>query len=70
MRTRTLLEQVRNEKGMALIIAITVMIMITWIAMEVSYDSLVEYNVNANALNRLKAYYAAKSGVEQAPCLY
>ncbi|MBC7370103.1 MAG: general secretion pathway protein GspK [Bdellovibrionaceae bacterium] len=44
--------------------AITCVVLISWIAMEVSYDSLVEYNVNSNSLNRLKAYYAAKSGVE------
>jgi general secretion pathway protein K len=58
------LKLLRNNKGMALIMAITSVVLITWIAMEVSYDSLVEYNVNANALNRLKAYYAAKSGIE------
>jgi general secretion pathway protein K len=51
---------------MALIMAITAVVLISWIAMEVSYDSLVEYNVNSNALNRLKAYYAARSGVELA----
>lgn len=49
---------------MALIMAITCVLLISYIAMEVSYDSLVEYNVNVNSLNRLKAYYAARSGVE------
>jgi general secretion pathway protein K len=49
---------------MALIMAITTVILITYLAMEISYDSLVEYNVNANALNRLKASYAARAGVE------
>jgi len=44
--------------------AIAVVVLISYIAMEVSYDSLVEYNVNANALNRLKAYYAARAGVD------
>jgi len=53
-----------NNRGMALIMAITCILVISWIAMEVSYDSLVEYNVNVNSLNRLKAYYAARSGVE------
>ena len=64
MRTPVGLKLLKNERGMALIMAITCVVLISWIAMEVSYDSLVEYNVNANSLNRLKAYYAAKSGVE------
>lgn len=54
----------KNQKGMALIMAITTVVLITYLAMEVSYDSLVEYNVNSNALNRLKATYAARAGVE------
>lgn len=58
------LKLLNNQKGMALIMAITCVLMISFIAMEVSYDSLVEYNVNVNSLNRLKAYYAARSGVE------
>ncbi|MBS1970461.1 MAG: general secretion pathway protein GspK [Bdellovibrionales bacterium] len=44
--------------------AITCVLLISYIAMEVSYDSLVEYNVNVNSLNRLKAYYAARAGVD------
>lgn len=54
----------KNNRGMALIMAITCVLLISWIAMEVSYDSLVEYNVNVNSLNRLKAYYAARAGVD------
>ncbi|WP_413287882.1 general secretion pathway protein GspK [Bdellovibrio sp. HCB337] len=49
---------------MALIMAVTCVLVISWIAMEVSYDSLIEYNVNVNSLNRLKAYYAARAGVD------
>lgn len=64
MRTPVALKLLNNNKGMALILAITSVVLISWIAMEVSYDSLVEYNVNVNSLNRLKAYYAARSGVE------
>lgn len=58
------LKILKNRRGMALIMAITCVLMISFIAMEVSYDSLVEYNVNVNSLNRLKAYYAARAGVE------
>ncbi|HEY8269612.1 MAG TPA: type II secretion system protein GspK [Pseudobdellovibrionaceae bacterium] len=64
MQTRMGLKLLNNQKGMALILAITSVLMISFIAMEVSYDSLVEYNVNINSLNRLKAYYAARSGIE------
>ncbi len=55
---------VRNERGVALMIAIACMMLITFIAMEVIYDSRVEYEVNSQSLNRLKAYYAAKSGMQ------
>lgn len=64
MRTAAPIKILRNNKGMALIFAITAVLLISYIAMEVSYDSLVEYNVNVNSLNRLKAYYAARSGVD------
>lgn len=64
MRKPVGLKLIKNNRGMALIMAITCVLMISFIAMEVSYDSLVEYNVNVNSLNRLKAYYAARSGVE------
>lgn len=64
MQTPVGLRLIKNRRGMALIMAITCVLLISYIAMEVSYDSLVEYNVNVNSLNRLKAYYAARSGVE------
>lgn len=53
-----------NRRGIALMIAISCIMLIMWIAMEVSYDSNVEYLVNAQGLNRVKAYYAAKSGMQ------
>ncbi|MBX3040347.1 MAG: general secretion pathway protein GspK [Bdellovibrionaceae bacterium] len=45
-------------------LAIVTMGLLTYLAMEVMYDSTVEYTVNSQGLNRLKAYYAAKSGLE------
>ncbi|MFS4460282.1 general secretion pathway protein GspK [Bdellovibrio sp. HCB2-146] len=54
----------RNERGMALMLAIACIMVITYIAMEVIYDSRVEYEVNSQNLNRIKAYYAAKSGLQ------
>lgn len=47
-----------------MVMAVTAVAMIAYLAMEVMYDSTVEYSVNSQSLNRLKAYYAAKSGLE------
>lgn len=55
---------VGNQKGVALIVAIAALMLIMYFAMEVSYESNVEYIVNAQGLNRVKAYYAAKSGMQ------
>jgi general secretion pathway protein K len=59
-----LVKPLKNQRGMALMLAIACMVMITFIAMEVIYDSRVEYDVNSQTLNRLKAFYAAKSGMQ------
>src|SRR5690606_24669222 len=53
-----------NNKGMALILAIFAMMLTVAIAVEVAYQAHVEYVTAANTLNRLKAHYAAKAGVE------
>lgn len=47
-----------------MILAIFAMVLSVVIATEVSYETQVEYISSAQAVNRLKAYYAAKSGVE------
>lgn len=39
-------------------------VLITYIVTEILYDSSVEYAVNATAVNRVKAYYAARSGYQ------
>ena len=49
---------------MALLIAIFAMTLMTFIAVEVSYDTSVDYIVASQQVNRIKAYYAAKSGIE------
>lgn len=61
---KNLVKPLRNQRGMALMLAVACMVMITFIAMEVIYDSRVEYEVNSQTLNRLKAFYAAKSGMQ------
>lgn len=58
------MRQIRNQKGVALMIAIAALMLIMYMAMEITYDSSIEYTVNSQNLNRIKAYYAAKSGME------
>ena len=55
---------VRSKKGIALIIALFAMIMMVFIAEEVSRDATVEYVISSQAVNRVRAYYAAKAGIE------
>jgi general secretion pathway protein K len=61
--TRELLGR-KNQKGVALLIAVFTVVIITYLVSEILYDTNVEYIVNSGAVNRLKAYYAAKSGLE------
>ena len=56
----------KNKKGVALILAVTSLLFMVYIAKEVSRDSLIEYAVNSQELNRLKAYYAARNGMSVA----
>jgi general secretion pathway protein K len=61
--TRRLLGR-QNQSGIALLIAVFTVVIITYLVTEILYDTNVEYVVNSGAINRLKAYYAAKSGLE------
>jgi general secretion pathway protein K len=61
--TRQLLGR-KNQKGVALLIAVFTVVIITYLVTEILHDTNVEYVVNSGSVNRLKAYYAAKSGLE------
>lgn len=63
MKTKLLLP-LKNQKGMALIFVIFVLVLASYLVTEISYESNVEYIVNANAVHRVRAYYAAKSAVD------
>lgn len=63
-RRRRLWAERSKQKGVAMIMAVSALALMTYVAMEVMYDATVEYSVNAQNLNRLKAYYAARSGLE------
>jgi general secretion pathway protein K len=54
----------KNSKGVALLLAITSMILMVYIASEVSVDSTIEYAVNSQEINRIKAYYAARNSAD------
>lgn len=61
--TRRLLSS-QNQKGIAVLLAVFCVVLITYLVTEVTYDTTVEYSIHAGAINRLKAYYAARSGLE------
>lgn len=55
-----------NKKGIALVLAMMTLMFMVYIATEVTRDSAVEYIVNSQELNRIKAYYAARNGLQMA----
>lgn len=54
----------QNQKGVALLLAVTSLVLMVYVASEVSMDSTIEYAVNSQELNRIKAYYAARNSAE------
>lgn len=54
----------KSERGAAILLAVFSLAMLIYIAVQVSYDTQVEYVAAVQSVNRLKAYYAAKAGVE------
>jgi len=55
-----------KKQGVALVMAVTILLFMVYVAKEVSSDSLIEYVVNSQELNRVKAYYAARNGMDVA----
>lgn len=64
MIKRKFRQMVTNQKGVALLMAMSSLLMMTFIAVEVQYGTQVEALSANQAINRLKAYYSAKAGVE------
>ncbi len=54
----------RSQAGMALMVALFAITLMGIVISEVTYDTSVDYVVANHQVNRLKAYYAAKSAVE------
>lgn len=53
-----------RKKGIALIMAMTSLMLMVYISSEVSRDASIEFIVNSNELSRLKAYYNARNGMQ------
>ena len=54
----------KQQKGMALIMVLSTIVFIILIVQETVFDTQIEYRSAIDELNSLKAYYAAKSGME------
>lgn len=54
----------KNQKGVAILLAIFTFVFVTAIAMELLENTQVEYITSAQSMNRLQAYYGAKAGAE------
>lgn len=55
-----------SKKGVALLLAMTSLILMVFVASEVSTDSTIEYVVNSQEINRIKAFYSARSSLDLA----
>lgn len=53
-----------NQKGAALLITLVAITLLIFLAVEISYDTTVEYQISNSEVQSVKAYYAAKSGIE------
>ena len=58
------ISMLKDESGIALMMAIFTVTVLMIIATEVMYETNVELIVSSQAVNQLKAHYAAKAGVE------
>lgn len=58
------LRLLKNQRGVALLMALMALTLLMWISVELSYDTSVDYVVASNEVNKVKAFYAAKAGVE------
>lgn len=54
----------KDDSGAALMMAVFTMTMLLAVSMDTLFETSVEMQVSGQAINQVKAYYAAKSGVE------
>lgn len=58
------LKNVKNEKGVALLMAMFCVMIMAFLAVELNFDTSVEYILSNKEYHRVKAYDAAKAGME------
>lgn len=54
----------KSQRGVALLMAIFCVMIMAFLAVEITYDTSVEYVLSSKEYGRIKAYEAARSGVE------
>ncbi|MCB0384477.1 MAG: general secretion pathway protein GspK [Bdellovibrionales bacterium] len=59
-----LLAPITNTRGVAMMMALFVMMILTFLATEVAFRTGIENNIAVQGISRLRAYYAAKAGLE------
>lgn len=64
IQIRSPLKVLKSQSGIAMLIALFALTLMIFIATEVNYDTTVEYIEASQQVQRLKAYYAAKAGME------
>lgn len=52
----------RDRRGIAIIVVLLAIVVMTMIGVEFAYSTSVDYNIAVNERNRLQAYYLARSG--------
>lgn len=58
------MRMMKSDAGSALMIALFTVTILMAVAMEIVHQSSVEYLISSQQVNQVKAYYAAKSGIE------
>jgi len=53
-----------KRNGVALLLAVTSLLLMVFVASEVATDSTIEYVVNTHEIHRIKAYYAARNSLD------
>lgn len=53
-----------KNRGVALLISLFSIMMLSFIAVEVSYDTSIDYIISSKEYHKLRAYYTAKAGVD------
>ena len=64
MKSKKRLKFLGNEKGIAMLVALSAVLIMTFLAVEVGYNTQLELALGVTQFQRLKAYYLAKSGVQ------